>query len=166
MQMDFAEDYNIQYSEEVQSAYFAKEKAIIHPMYTMYKDKDGVIHKDSDVFITNNPKHHADSVRVFQKNKLNQLRAAGVKVTRCISWTDGAACQYKGKTSFRDIGMSELPTELGVPHERHFFETSHGKSRCDPIGRGGVAKCNVWRHTLQKKTTVTNALDFYTYSKL
>ena len=131
-------------------------------MYTIYKDNDGKLHKDSDIYVTDEPTHHADSVRAFIKHKVSEINKI-VPVWKVISITDGSASQYKGKRAFRDIAMSELTTELGVPHERHFFETSHGKSMCDGIG--GCAKCNVWRAILQKKAKINDAYDFFSYSK-
>ena len=72
-------------------------------------------------------------------------------------WSDGCASQYKGRTSFADI--SNDPRNI----QRHFFETSHGKSVCD--GVGATVK-NVCHHAvISRKKVIGNATELYEYAK-
>lgn len=85
-------------------------------------------------------------------NKLSE----STDIQELFEWTDGCATQYKGRASFADISLSNLPKPLC----RNFFETSHGKSVCDGIGT--IAK-NYCSRVLSGKAVLGTAAQAYSY---
>ena len=86
------------------------------------------------LMITDDLKHDASSVAVFEKAAIDHARAKGVDLQAIHQWTDGCASQYTGKchTSFANISMAE--TVHKAPVTMKYFETSHGKGPCDKLG--------------------------------
>ena len=62
------------------------------------------------LLLTDDHKHHADTVLVFTENVYEELKGNGIEPER-VEFTDGSSCQYKGNVSFRDLAESEIPTD-------------------------------------------------------
>ena len=66
IQMDFAENYECQTQEEIQSAYWDKTAITLHPAIAFFK-KNGSLEHKSIVCISDDQRHNADAVFAFMK---------------------------------------------------------------------------------------------------
>ena len=85
----------------------------------------------------------------------NKMHYLSLQVNEEKQFVDGCAGQYQGRKGFLHL------TRLGIPVQRFFFGTSHGKSPCD--GLGGIIKRMVARAILRGDVTIESAHDFYKY---
>lgn len=126
--MDFSENYNCKFQNEVQTAFFDQNQVTVHPFMTYYL-KDESLVKHAIIVISDDTKQDNHSVNAYRNAMIEKL-SENIDVKQVFEWSDGCAAQYKGRSSFADISLSTLPKPL----YRNFFETSHGKSVCDGIG--------------------------------
>ena len=113
--------------------------------------------KHAVIGVSNDNKHDSHGVKVFEEQALNIAMKEVPSLKAVHQWTDGAASQYKGKTSFADISVQHLR------FSRNFFETSHGKSVCD--GLGAIVKNACFRAVLSEKTVISDATALFTFCK-
>ena len=140
--MDFAENYKCSFQNEPQDAFFDKNLVTIHPSMNYYRkviDDQDVLVKHSITGISNDLKHDATFVKVFEEKSLNILKTS-MQVEKLQQWSDGCAAQYKAKTAFAYL------SEKDINISRNYFETSHGKNVCD--GLGAVIKNSCYRAML------------------
>ena len=78
-----------------------------------------------------------------------------------MHFSDGCAGQYKCKINFVDASFSVV--EHGVPMEKQYFGSRHGKGPCD--AEIGVVKCITTQDMKRRKAIVCSAHDFYDYAK-
>lgn len=128
--MDYAENYTCHYQDEAQGAHWTPRQVTLHPIVAYYHcPEDNEIARETFVFVSSDLKHDAHAVQHFQVLCVKNLQQRGIEFTRIVHFTDGCGGQYKGKTSFVDcsFGMEDL----GIPVEKHFFGSRHGKGPCD-----------------------------------
>lgn len=161
MVMDYSENYSCRFQHEVQSAFFEPAQVTIHPMMLYYKKKiedQDVTVKHAVIGVSNDSKHDSHGVKVFEEQALNIAQKEVPESLKAVhQWTDGAASQYKGKTSFADISSQHLSLT------RNFFETSHGKSVCD--GLGAIVKNSCFRAVLSEKTVISDSKSLFCFCK-
>ena len=164
MLMDFSENYRCRFQNESQSAYFDQRQVTVHPFMCYYKGKIEVENSDEDflvkhsiIAISNDTKHDAFAVKSFEKNVYEVLNTEINHINRIIKFSDGAACQYKGKNTFAHLSKDEY----NITH--NYFETSHGKSPCD--GLGAVVKNTCYNAMISGKAVIGNATDVYEFCK-
>ena len=158
--MDFAENYTCRFQNEVQSAFWDSNQITIHPMMTYYmvKDADSLkLRKHSVIGVSNDLKHDAHAVLKFREILLKKLEDEIQNLTMINEWTDGCACQYKGKIAFADISNDKHKIQ------RKFFETSHGKNVCD--GLGATVKNVCYQAVISGKKVISTADDLFEYCK-
>ncbi len=134
--MDFAENYTCRKQCESQSYHWCQKQITIHPMMAYYYDsdddgdnvKDLMIQKEAIVMITDDNKHDAHAVSVFENITLDHLRKK-INITHVHEWTDGCPGQYKGKHAL--AGISMFPDRHQIPVTRNIFGGGHGKNPCD-----------------------------------
>lgn len=106
MVMDYSENYSCRYQHEVQSAFFEPTQVIIHPIMLYYKKnidgKDAMV-KNAITGISDETKRDCHGVKVFEEQAINIAKKEMPSLKTVHQWTDGSACQYKGKTSLADI---------------------------------------------------------------
>ena len=68
----FAESYTTQRQGEAQSAYYSRNQITIHPVVCWYRN-DGVITRDSLIFLSNDLKHDASAVSIFIHHTITHL---------------------------------------------------------------------------------------------
>ena len=130
MCVDFGENFSCYHQDEVQGDHWAKQQVTIHPVVAYFHcPEDGELMRESFCFISDDLKHDAHAVHHFCSDVLTQLRRRGVEVQRMIHFSDGCPSQYKGKTSFVDASFSL--EDHGIPTEKHYFGSRHGKGPCD-----------------------------------
>lgn len=76
-----------------------------------------------------------------------------------LQFSDCAASQYRCSTSFADIYFSQK--DLGLDVQRHYFESSHGKSPAD--GQGAVIKRDATTAMTHHKAQIRSAEEFYEF---
>lgn len=106
MLMDFSENYRCRFQNESQSAYFDQRQVTVHPFMCYYKgkseiengDEENFLVKHSVIAISNDTKHDAFAVQRFEKEVLEVLDTEMDNINQIIKFSDGATCQYKGKS--------------------------------------------------------------------
>ena len=154
--MDYAESYQCRFQHEVQSAFFEQNQVTLHPMMAYYLKvvgNDTLPVKHAIIGITNDTQKDNCGVKAFEDGAIKIIeREKGTTLTKVNEFTDGCACQYKGKNAFFDVSQRTQPQIL-----RNFFETSHGKSVCD--GFGAVVKGSCYQAVVSGKKIICNAED-------
>ena len=156
--MDFSENYKCNFQNEPQDAFFDQNLVTIHPSMNYYKkniNDQVVLVKHSITGISNDLKHDANFVKVFEEKSLGILKNS-VSVEGIKQWSDGCAAQYKAKVAFAHLSEKTINTS------RSYFETSHGKNVCD--GLGAVVKNSCYRAVLTGKI-ISNSADVYKHCK-
>ena len=133
--MDFAEKYECQTQEEIQSAYWDKTAITLHPAAVFFKENGSLEHK-SIVCISDDEKHNADAVFAFMKELITQVKSCCPKLKLLHYWTDSPTSQYRNKTIFTLLSLHQQL--FSVKASWNYFEAGHGKGPCDGIG--GTAK--------------------------
>lgn len=160
--MDFGENYSCFFQDEAQGAHWARQQVTIHPIVAFYHCPiDNEIVEDTYVFISEDIKHDSHAAHHFEMATVQEILKQGVKLNKIIHFTDGCSSQYKGKTSFVDVSFAESDT--GVPTEKHFFGSRHGKGPCDR--QIGVVKKMAKRAVLNRKEIIKSAEDLYLFGK-
>ena len=160
MVMDYNENCSCRYQNEVQSAFWDQIQVTIQPVMVYYwskVDEERVLVKHSIICISNDTKHDADAVHVFEARVHDVLQRANIIPRQIHQFTDGCAAQYKGCKAFSDISHSR------VPITQNYFETSHGKSVCD--GLGAIVKNACHRGVLSGKVVISNAPTLFRFRK-
>lgn len=115
----------------------------------------------SFVFISYYLNHDAHAVHHFQVMVVNALKARGMIFTKVIQFSDGCGAQYKGRTNFVDV--SHAAEDTGVPTEKHFFGSRHGKGPCD--AEIGIVKRMVSSAVKARRAVVSNANELSTTAR-
>ena len=158
--MEFAENFGCFYQDEAQGAHWTRDSVTIHPVVSYYRcPDDGDIVTESFVFISDDLNHDAHAVHHFQVMAVNALKARGMIFTKVIQFSDGCGAQYKGRTNFVDV--SHAAEDTGVPKEKHFFGSQHGKGPCD--AEIGVVKRMVSSAVKARRAVVSNANELFHY---
>lgn len=127
MVMDFAMNMTHQPYEEPQTGMWHRKQSTIHPVVCFFKCGTCGRHnvKHEIIFITEDKKHDAKAVAVFQAEAVRILKENNVPVQRIIQFTDNCSSQYKCYLSF------SLISKEAIPFERHYFGQQHGKGPAD-----------------------------------
>ncbi|GFR84664.1 Cc8L18.2-like protein [Elysia marginata] len=134
-------------------------EATLHPIVCYYRCQHcSTPATESIVIISDDLVHDAVAVQVFTKAAFDHLQAK-IKVSRLIQFTDGCAAQYKSKLPFWHIQNS--PSTLGLPIERNFFESRHGKNPSD--GESAVVKNAATRAVKSRQAIIQTATDLYQF---
>ncbi|XP_023932112.1 uncharacterized protein LOC106179961 [Lingula anatina] len=161
MCMDYGENFTCAYQDEAQGAHWSRQQITIHPVVCYYRcpDHPEVTTQETFCFISNDLKHDSHGVQHFQQQALQTLLERGINVTQIIHFSDGCPSQYKGKASFIDLSFAKDDT--GIPTEKHFFGSRHGKGPCDR--EIGVVKRLARQAVLRRKCIIATAQDLYEY---
>ena len=100
--MDFAEDYRCHSQEEIQSAYWGQTQVTIHPVVQYFK-RNSMVHHQSFVFISNEPRHNAKFVYALLRLLAPQLKELIQLLQYIHYWTNPPTSQYRNKTIFKII---------------------------------------------------------------
>ena len=159
--LDFAENYRCSLKDEAQSAYWNYNQATIHPIVCYYLCPKCCGHvTESIIIISDDLNHDSAAVNVFTKAAYEYLQTK-LEIIFFLQFTDGCSAQYKSKAPFRDIQLSEQI--IGVPIERAYFGSRHGKNPSD--GESAVVKNAVTRAVKNRQTIIQTARDLYSYGE-
>ena len=88
---------------------------------------------------------------------MHLLLQNGIRIEKLIQFSDGAPTQYKGKVNFADLSYSL--EDYGVPTEKHYFGSRHGKGPCDR--EIGTIKKSVTLAVKSRAAEVSEAKSFF-----
>lgn len=139
--MDFSENYNCKYSQEVQSAHFggSKPQVSLHTVVAYYKNSEtkSVDHVNFCT-ISNSLRHDPAVICAHLEPVFLELRTLVPNIREAHFLSDGPSTQYRNKKMFHLIA-SHIPSALGSEKIYwHFSERGHGKGA--PDGIGGAVK--------------------------
>ncbi|RZF37984.1 hypothetical protein LSTR_LSTR016401 [Laodelphax striatellus] len=141
LHMDYSENYNCKYTEEIQSLHFggSRNQATLHTSILYYKDK---VTEDlkSVCFCTVSEERRHDAVAVCGHLKpiFKEIKNLIPNLSKMHFVSDGPSSQYRNRKMFVLIG-EYLTSLLGVSSVNwHYLEAGHGKGAAD--GVGGVLK--------------------------
>ena len=121
-------------------------QATTHP-FVAYNVDSGELHHFSYVIKSDCLHHDTVAANLFLKNFISFLKEKFSSLPHKIYYfSDGAAAQYQNRKNF--INLCHHKADFGMPAERHFLATSHGKGACDGIG--GTVKRLAARASLQR----------------
>ncbi|XP_070201835.1 uncharacterized protein [Littorina saxatilis] len=160
--MDFAENYSCFYQDEAQSAHWNQNQVTIHPVVAYYVcPDDKEIMRESFICVSSDLKHDANAVQHFQLTVIRELLGRGLVIEKVIHFSDGCSSQYKCKTSFVDTSYSE--EDVGIPQEKHFFGSRHGKGPCD--AEIGVIKRISSLAVKRRQVSIATAEELYDFGR-
>ncbi|XP_037387359.1 uncharacterized protein LOC108412299 [Pygocentrus nattereri] len=130
--VDFSENYNCKYSQEIQSVHFggSHQQATLHTGVLYIKAEQPIIPFCS---ISPSRQHDPPAIWAHLSPILSQLRERCPGVTRLHFFSDRPATQYKQKANI--YMLSTEPFKMDFKETSwHFVEASHGKGAPDGIG--------------------------------
>nr|CAH7735787.1 unnamed protein product [Callosobruchus chinensis] len=148
--MDFSQNYECKYSEEIQSAHFggSKSQITLHTVVWYYQS-DGEIQANSFCSLSDNLRHDPASILAHLNPLFKIIKDTFPAVNNVHFVSDGPTTQYKNKTMFF-LFAAEFPKLLGPSNMTwNFTESGHGKGA--PDGIGGCVKRTADRVTAHGK---------------
>ena len=102
MQMDFAENFSFIIQDEVQSSYFSKNQATLHPFVKYVQSLNGNQSPESKCYcvISDNLIHNTEAVFSYISKIIPILKEEYPQVQKINYFTDGASSQYKNRLKF------------------------------------------------------------------
>ena len=158
--LDFAENYTCVQQDEIQSAHWYHEMVTIHPIVSYFQCPlcQKVI-KEATIYISNDKNHDSHFVHHITTNSINIFKERSLLITNLVQFTDGCASQYKGKNSFIDASLSFQ--DHGIPMEKHFYGSRHGKAPCD--AEIGTLKRQVRDAVTSRQAVINSPEEFFTF---
>lgn len=153
LQVDFAENFNVQQQNEIMSAYWDTQSISI---YTAVLSSS----TDTQSFVVVSDEMHHDKYSVLAFNRAIFKHAAEQKKVfeNVHMFSDGAGGQFKNKYTLGAVVQPKLMNENISSLDWSFFATSHGKGPVDGIG--ATVKRAVWRRIMQRKVVINTAQEF------
>jgi hypothetical protein len=132
--IDFSENYNCKYAEEIQSVHFggSHQQASLHTG-VMYVLKDGVQQVVPFCTISTNRQHDPPGIWAHLDPILQLLKGEYPTVKILHFFSDGPATQYKQKGNFYMLSNETFRRGFDLVNW-NFFEAGHGKGAPDGIG--------------------------------
>lgn len=159
VQMDFAENFQCQTMDEIQSAYWNATSITLHPVVAYYKDGENLIHKNI-VFVSDLNHHNSTAVVAILRNLIPMLQDAFFGLRYIHYWTDSPSSQYRNRYIFNHIYNHF--SLYGIFADWNYFEVGHGKGPCDGIG--GTCKRAASEAVKQDKVSIQDARDFFNWA--
>ena len=99
MQMDFAENFSFIIQGEVQSSYFSKNQATLHPFIIYVRSLNGNLLTESKCYcvISDNLLHNTEAVFSYVSKIIPILKEEYPQVQKINYFTDAARSQYKNR---------------------------------------------------------------------
>ena len=125
--LDFAENFNCTFQDEVQATHWCYEQCTIHPIVCYYKGPHcPETVTESLVFISEDRTHDYNAVHAFVSRAVEHVRCVRhIPLDHIIQWADGCAPQYKSKGPFADVSCAAQ--DYNCTLDRNFFGSRHGK---------------------------------------
>ncbi|CAH0545902.1 unnamed protein product [Brassicogethes aeneus] len=133
--MDFSENYNCKYSEEIQSAHFggSKPQISLHTVVVYFK-QGNTLKRKCYCTISENLRHDPIAICAHLKPIIVDIKEKIVSLDNVHFLSDGPATQYRNRKMFFLIG-TYLQQLLSAKTIRwHYSEKGHGKGAPDGVG--------------------------------
>jgi len=133
--IDFSENYNCKYTDEVQSVHFgaSNQQATLHTGVVDFESSPLI----SFCSISSSLRHDAVAIWAHLKPLFAKMQKDYPYIQKIHIWSDGPTTQYRNKDNF--WLFSNMINEMGFTTATwNLFEASHGKGAADAIG--GVLK--------------------------
>ena len=154
IQMDFANNWNIGYSEEVQSAFYAKDSITLHPAVIHVRYGNSTV-SDCLSIVSDDRTHDAGAILAIMTILTKYISELYPQVKTLHYCSDSPSSQYRNISMFSVIAKHrEL---FGQSCTWAYFESGHGKGPCDGVGAAAKRKADT---ALQKGNNIVNAEDF------
>ena len=153
--MDFGKNRLIRFQDEPKSIYYTIHQVTIHPVVVFYRSLDitDLTVRESLVFLSDDHLHDHNAVNHFLEKTLMYLKEKEIPFKKVVVFSDGCASQYKGKGTFAQISLKDVPIEW------NYFGSDHGKSECD--GEVGSINRAVDIALLGRKVIISNAEEMF-----
>ena len=135
--MDYAENWQVKYMEEIGSVYYDKVQISIHPVVLHYRDEDGAMKDLSYVGLSCVMAHSGPTTFAFLKAVLLELHHIMPFLNTIHFVTDSPSSQYRNRSICALVGR--FPSLFSVRASWAWLEAGHGKGPCDGVG-GSVKK--------------------------
>ena len=154
VQMDFAENWNVNFSEEVQSAYYAKDAITVHPAVVHVAGDDGP-RAHSYCIVSDDRQHDAPAIMAILAMLTEQIKKDFPAVKTIHYCSDSPSSQYRNISMFSIICKHlEL---FGIACTWSYFEAGHGKGPCDGVGAAAKRKAD---DTIKQGHNIQSAEEF------
>lgn len=132
VQMDFAENFQCQTMDEIQSAYWNATSVTLHPVVAYYRESEGgdLLHHNM-IYISDLNHHNSTAVLAILRLLVPQLKVKIPVVNMIHYWTD-SPYQYRNRFIFHVLANHQQL--FGVHARWNYFEAGLGKGPCDGIG--------------------------------
>ena len=134
VQMDFAENYTCQATEEVQSAYWNASMVTLHPAvsYTFHEDIMNIPAECLCLTRSGIIRPPIATVFAIMKRLVSEMKTVTPDLKHIHYYTDSPTSQYRNKSIFYIVsGHKSL---FGVSASWNYFEAGDGKGPCDGVG--------------------------------
>ena len=129
IQMDYAENWQVKYMEEIESVYYDKAQITIHPMVLHYRNENGQMKVLNFVGLSCVTAHTVPTTFAFLKAMMSELHQAMPLLNTIHFVTDSPSSQYRNRSICALVG--HLPLLFGVRASWAWLEAGHGKGPCD-----------------------------------
>ena len=145
VQVDFAENFNIDHQNQIQSSYWSKKSVSIFTAYAWYGGSGGEGQSFGLVFSSTT--HDKYSVITCLQILINEIINSMPDLNEIIFFSDNASSQFKNRyiISYLTTMMDEMDVDLSW----NYFAASHGIGVVD--GVGGIMKRLVWQEIMAGK---------------
>lgn len=141
---DFNQNYTYVAQDAAQAFYFNNAQCSVFPFIFYFKE-DGVIKRESSVFLSDCTKHDSTFVYAALKKIMPKIKARVKKIKKIIYFTDGAKQHFKNRYSI-DL-LRHHKEDFGMNADWHFSTTAHGRNEYD--GLGATFKSRAYAYSLQ-----------------
>lgn len=157
IQVDFSENYQTGYQDEIQSAHFTYKQVTIFTCCVWT-----TLGVRSYAVVSDYLQHDKYAVYTFLQGLIGAVKQDNPHITSVCLFSDGAASQFKQRFILSNLNHLKAANDL-EQFEWNFFASSHGKGAVD--GVGGTLKRQVWRLVKARKAIVEDAKSFCDVAK-
>lgn len=160
LHIDFSENYNFQYQDEIQSAHWNSESCTLYTAILYYKNNNMDLCFESYVVVSNYLTHDKYAVVSFNNVILENFKKNHPehKISSIHYQSDGTGQHFKQKYSLSYITLQNMQIIW------HFSATAHGKGPID--GLGGTVKRRLRESTNSRQIDPRNAKEFADCAKI
>ncbi|XP_031338109.1 uncharacterized protein LOC116175586 [Photinus pyralis] len=136
LHMDFSENYNCKYGEEVQSAHFggSKPQISLHTVVIYYRNEQSQLKPLSCCTFCEDLRHDPSAICAHLEPLLEDIKELVPNIRHANFLSDGPSTQYRNKKMFH-LMVGFVAKMLGIRTFRwHFSEKGHGKGAPDGVG--------------------------------
>lgn len=149
LQIDFAENYEIVYQDEIQNAHWRHRQATIFTACVWVR-VNNEIKPFSYAILSDDLTHSKTCVWKFLRSIVSDIKARDKNIGVIHIFSDGCAAQFKNRYNLYNV--CSAVDDFGAKITWSFFATSHGKGAVDGIG--AVVKRTLWTAVKARKVVL------------